>query len=98
MKRESMILLINLYLEIQSGIRATLKVLVGESLTMVGYEEGFLGSLTKIEKVFKNECHPSFLDCDEDGCDYWSVVLDDSNLSAEDKADILMNPRNSKAY
>ena len=96
MKRESFICLIDLYLTVQNGIKGTLELLLGSCVSTIGYEEGFLGKLTKIESVIKNECHPSFMECDEDGCSFYSIVLDDTNLSSEEKADILMNPR--KAY
>lgn len=93
MKRESFIYLLEVYSVIQFGIKDTLELFLGNAITVVGYEEGFLGKLTKIEKIIKNECHPDFLKSDEDGCSFYSLILENVKLSSEEKADILMNPR-----
>lgn len=98
MKRESFILLIDVYQDIRKGIHEALQLLVGDSIGGVGYNEGFLGRLTRVEKIIRDECHPSFLECDADGGAFYMNVLDDEKLSSAEQADILMFPRNGKVY
>lgn len=94
MKPENMASLLELYYDgIDTNITNALKLLIGHDFAL-GFNDGFLGSLTKICDVIRKEMSPDIMKYEQDCMDVddsiFTNVIESDDLSFLDKAKILL--------